>query len=264
MITAVYNATTLELQDYRAPWYDDQTWIEVATKIADYPPDADKNLFLKGPRKVYLHVTGAADLIVDLQGWCHTEHMLFQESSGDIMIKNGMIDLAGRPDHDGLGFGFARPGNIVLQDLQIMNIHGTEAGTHGDGAQCYTDAKIWFLNRVAMSSHYQGLFVGNRPDRACEGVRITDSEFHDLAGAGKMLWLGDAGFAEQYACDGVPRVTLNGVGVRPFERRSLRDCLHPGPGSTWNGVAIGLLTDDDWQTAFWPPESGIIGKVYRI
>jgi hypothetical protein len=264
MITAVYNASTLELQDYRAPWYDDETRIERTTKIVDYPADEDHNLFLEGPRTVYLHATGGADLIVDLMGWCHTEHMLFQESSGDVLVKNGMIDMAGRPDHDGLGFGFVRPGNIVLQDLQIMNIHGTAAGTHGDGAQCYSDMLKWFINRVTMSSGYQGLFVGNKEGRACEGVHITDSEFYDLTGAGKMLWLADEGFAEAYARDGIPRVTLNGVGVCPFEGRSLRDCLHPGPGATWQGVPIGVLTDDGWQTAFWPKESGIVGRVSRI
>jgi hypothetical protein len=264
MITAVFNASTLELQDYRAPWYDDETRITAGTKVIEFAADEDRNLFLDGPRSVYLHVSGGADLIVDLQGWFHTDHMLFQEASGDLVLKNGTIDMDDRPDHDGLGFGFSRPGNIVLQDLRICAVHGSQAGKHGDGAQCYTNMGKWFINRVFMSSYYQCLFVANKPDRACDGIHITDSEFHDLAGAAKALWFGDHGFAEQYALDGKPRVTLNNVFVRPFEDRLLRDCVHPGPGATWNGVPIGVVTDDDWASCSWPVESGIVGRVFRI
>jgi hypothetical protein len=115
-----------------------------------------------------------------------------------------------------------------------------------------------------MTSHYQGLFIKNEGNRLCEGAHLDDVELHDLAGAGKALWLGDNGFAAAWATDGKPRAILDNVRVKPFEDRSLRDCVHPKPGLTWQGVPIGVLTDDDWQSAYWPEASGIVGRVVRI
>jgi hypothetical protein len=203
-------------------------------------------------------------MLADLCDETHTNHMLFQELYGDICVIGGTVDMANQPAHDALGFGFNEPSCIVLQDLKLLNIQGGTSDVHPDGAQAYTDVHTWFLNRVLISSYYQCFFTKNMPDRDCLGVRMTDCEFHDLSGKAKPVWLGDYGFAELYEEDGIPRCFLDNVRIKPFENRSLRDCVHPGPDDMWNCTPIGVLTDDDWASCYWPLESGIVGRIVRI
>jgi hypothetical protein len=224
-------------------------------------PSPVADIRLPDDRYGWVHVNGGGDVVVE--GGTATNHLLVQGFSGDLAIRNTTIDMASQGEHDAYGATPAAKGNILLQRVRGWNIHGSQAGTHGDIFQCYADMGWLIADDVQGSSTYQGIFLKNGPSsdparsRAIEGARMRNVTLVDLAGKGKLLWLGDHGFIGKG-----PRVFLDGVAIKPYGNRLLRDCVWPKPGLVGpGGEEIGALSDDNWKSCFWPEASGIVGRV---
>jgi hypothetical protein len=151
--------------------------------------------------------------------------LYFKGQTGIVHVEGVLIDGSARGEGDGIAIN-APQAIVQIENVRIVDLHGSEPGTHADVVQPWGGVKVLRIDRLTGSSRFQGLQLPiDQGPIGAAFVRFAD--LHALApeasgqGGGDMLWLTREGTCNGYA------VALDHVYVTPRPGRSLGNSVWP-------------------------------------
>jgi hypothetical protein len=154
--------------------------------------------------------------------------LYFTGATGTVHVEGVQIDGSGGGEADGIALN--TPDAIVqLQNVRIVNLHGTEQSVHSDIVQPCGGVKELRIDRMTGSSAYQGLQIGR--DLGPIGkvtisrTNLAQTEEGRLdSGNGYVLWLTSGATG----CEATP-TTLSDVYVQPRSGNQFERTIWPSP-----------------------------------
>lgn len=180
--------------------------------------------------------------------------------AGSVFLEGLAIDVTiGNIDAINACGNSSRFPDIYIQNCRLLNVKGSNAGTHADAFQAQGAIGSLLLDKVTISSNYQGisLFQNQFAMRSAYISRLNGSYIAGGDPSTSLMWNMDEDTSAPYA-----PVYLDEVYFAPRAGQNLSDCAWPQP-SVMNddGVAIGITTSDAWATATWPAITNCHGVV---
>lgn len=151
--------------------------------------------------------------------------------------------------------------NVYVQNCFVTGLNGTDATTHSDLFQSNGSVGTVNFDMFTADSNYQGisLFQDQGPV-AGASISRTNLKYNAIAGQPVTYLLfpvSGSGSAGPYG-----PIVLDGFYIAPRAGQNISQSVAPEPG--WvdnNGNPTGVVTDDNWATAYFPPAANISGKV---
>lgn len=166
---------------------------------------------------------------------------------GTVHIEGVFIDGTNSGEFDGVAI--AAPESVVqLQNMRIMEVHGTYRTFHGDVVQPWGGVKELRIDRMTASTHYQGLQI----DKDLQPIGEEIIQNANLTGPGSYkIWL------TKFPDDNPKRVVFSEVYVTPREERPLEKSVWPES----NDEKLGAKLAEDGRSVSWPNLAFVEGVV---
>lgn len=119
----------------------------------------------------------------------------FAGQSGSVFVEGVVLDADNQYGLDGLDVGSVKDGphnvaDVYVQNCIIRGTYSTTEGLHADAFQYYGDTGWTRMDRVSITSQYQGLFLDPQNDIGGIDLRRVDLRYADPAnGQGYIFFL---------------------------------------------------------------------------
>lgn len=194
--------------------------------------------------------------------------MVFKNPTGSVFLEGLLMDNSSFQGDAFNVYGNVSPGpftrqapDVYIQNCRVVNLNGTNAGTHTDLWQAQGSISNVYIDKLTFDSNYQGIsiFQKQNPTGPVFISRVNGS-YNAIAGDAFTFL-----FWDMSNIDSPPYspVYLDQVYFAPRAGQQLDHVAWPPPGTTdAAGNAIGFLSDDGGASVYWPDITNIYGRVF--
>lgn len=170
-----------------------------------------------------------------------------KDCTGTVHIEGVLIDGAKSGEYDAFAIA-APPATVQLENIRVIDVHGTFKTFHGDIVQPWGGVKELRIDRMTGSTSYQGLQIDQ--DHGPIGREII--QHVNLTGSGNYkVWL------TKNEADKPPSISLREVYVTPPPGRALADSVWPPA----RDKEAGAVASADGSEVTWPKLPFIQGSI---
>lgn len=170
-----------------------------------------------------------------------------KNNMGTVHIEGVLIDGSNSGEFDGVAIA-APESTVQLQNMRIMEVHGTYQTFHGDVVQPWGGVKELRIDRMTASTHYQGLQI----DKDLQPIEEELIQNVNLTGPGNYkIWL------TKFPDDNPKRVVFTEVYVTPRDGRPLEKSVWPES----KDEKLGAKLAEDGKSVSWPNLPFVEGEV---